>query len=74
MNGVNFTVLLLALVVNAVWLAFGAASGRGQVNGNKVRDVVAVIRSWGQNYRAKHGLWPGPVPNMGSHPLNRVRT
>ena len=27
----------------------------------------------GQNHRAKHGFWAGPVPDMGPYPLNTVR-
>ena len=27
----------------------------------------------GQNHRAKHGFWAGPVPDMGPYPLNAVR-
>ncbi|GAC1359860.1 MAG: hypothetical protein NVSMB3_07600 [Acidobacteriaceae bacterium] len=27
----------------------------------------------GQNHRAKHGFWAGPVPDMGPYPLNMVR-
>ena len=27
----------------------------------------------GQNHRAKHGYWAGPVPDMGPYPLNAVR-
>ena len=27
----------------------------------------------GQNHRAKHGFWAGPVPDMGTYPLNAVR-
>ena len=27
----------------------------------------------GQNQRAKHGFWAGPVPDMGPYPLNMVR-
>ena len=27
----------------------------------------------GQNHRAKHGYWAGPVPDMGPYPLNMVR-
>jgi predicted dehydrogenase len=27
----------------------------------------------GQNHRARHGFWAGPVPDMGPYPLNMVR-
>ena len=27
----------------------------------------------GQNHRAKHGFWAGPVPDMGPYPINAVR-
>ena len=27
----------------------------------------------GQNHRAKHGFWAGPVPDMGPYPINMVR-
>ena len=27
----------------------------------------------GQNHRAKHGFWAGPIPDMGPYPLNAVR-
>ena len=27
----------------------------------------------GENHRAKHGFWAGPVPDMGPYPLNMVR-
>ena len=27
----------------------------------------------GQNHRAKHGFWAGPVPDMGPYPLNAAR-
>ena len=27
----------------------------------------------GQNHRAKHGFWAGPVPDMGPYPINEVR-
>lgn len=27
----------------------------------------------GQNHRAKHGFWAGPVPDMGPYPINTVR-
>ena len=27
----------------------------------------------GQNHRAKHGYWAGPVPDMGTYPINAVR-
>ncbi len=27
----------------------------------------------GQNHRAKHGFWAGPVPDMGTYPVNEVR-
>lgn len=49
----------------------------------KVRDgEIGAVRMFnstfsqhvsGQNHRAKHGFWAGPVPDMGPYPLNMVR-